>query len=100
MQRSVPDRPTRGTDRSGGRPPRANEATSNAATGKAAGSGRGGAKYAAIREWLTRAISDGTFPPGALLPSEHHLMARFDVSRVTVRQAIDALRASGLVETR
>ena len=84
-----------------GRLSAADDATSTTAgIGRPAGTGRRGAKYAAIRDWLARGIEEGTFPQGTLLPSEHHLMAQFDVSRVTVRQAIESLRASGLVETR
>jgi len=38
--------------------------------------------------------------PGAELPSEPDLAARFGVSRLTVREAVRSLRARGLVETR
>ncbi len=57
-------------------------------------------KYLVIRNWVLGQISDGTFPRGAQLPSEHEIMARFEVSRVTARQAFDELRASGVVEAR
>ncbi|PRW61861.1 FadR/GntR family transcriptional regulator [Actinopolyspora mortivallis] len=40
------------------------------------------------------------FEVGALLPSESELAARLEVSRLTVREAIRALRARGLVEIR
>jgi GntR family transcriptional regulator len=57
-------------------------------------------KYIAIRDWLSREIAGGTFSRGEQLPSEHELMARFAVSRVTVRQALDDLRQIGVIEAR
>jgi GntR family transcriptional regulator len=57
-------------------------------------------KYIAIRDWLSREIAGGTFSRGEQLPSEHELMARFAVSRVTVRQALDDLRQNGVIEAR
>ncbi len=56
-------------------------------------------KYLAIRDWLAARIADGDFCHGAQLPSEHDIMARFSVSRVTARQAFDDLRRLGLVES-
>ncbi len=38
--------------------------------------------------------------PGHVLPSESDLSAEFDVSRVTVRRALETLRDEGLVESR
>lgn len=61
---------------------------------------RSTAKYAGVRDWLTASIADGTFKPGSLLPSEHDLMERFKVSRVTIRQALDEVRELGLIEKR
>jgi GntR family transcriptional regulator len=57
-------------------------------------------KYAAISDVLRRRIQRGDIVRGQRLPSESALMAEFGVSRVTVRLAIDALRAAGLVESR
>lgn len=54
-------------------------------------------KYLAIRDWLAARIADGEFGNGAQLPSEHEIMQRFEVSRVTARQAFDDLRRLGLV---
>ncbi|MFJ8028859.1 GntR family transcriptional regulator, partial [Streptomyces sp. NPDC096311] len=51
---------------------------------------------AAIRE----AILKGEFDPGAPLPSEAQLIERYKVSRPTVRNAVAALRAEGLIEVR
>lgn len=54
-------------------------------------------KYLAIRDWLAALIASGEYRSGAQLPSEHDIMARFEVSRVTARQALDDLRRLGLV---
>ena len=43
-------------------------------------------------------ILSGEFAPDSLLPSEAQLMARYGVSRPTVRNAISALRAEGLID--
>lgn len=57
-------------------------------------------KYVAIRNHLLGQILSGALAPGAQLPSEHEIMARFNVSRVTTRQALDLLRTEGRVEAR
>jgi GntR family transcriptional regulator len=51
-----------------------------------------------ISEKLLAEIDDGTYPPGEQLPSENQLMARFDVSRITIRRAIANLSNQGLVD--
>lgn len=50
----------------------------------------------AIREIIHR----GRIPPGGRLPTEHTLARRFGVSRPMVREAIQTLRALGVVESR
>jgi GntR family transcriptional regulator, arabinose operon transcriptional repressor len=50
-----------------------------------------------VREALARRISSGQYPPSKMLPSEQELCEEFDVSRVTVRQAMSALVHAGLV---
>ena len=56
--------------------------------------------YAQIVSVLAADIAAGTLAPGARLPSEDGLMARFGVSRTTVRKAIESLVARGAVEIR
>jgi len=57
-------------------------------------------KYAVIRNWFVDRIASGEFARGQQLPSEHDIMEQFGVSRVTARQAFDALRSQGFVEAR
>ncbi len=45
-------------------------------------------------------ISNGTLASGARLPGEHKLADSFDVSRITIRRALDALALDGLIEKR
>jgi len=56
-------------------------------------------KYLAIQNWLSARIAAGTFAHGERLPSEHELMAEFGCSRVTVRQALNHLRGSGMISS-
>ena len=49
---------------------------------------------------LGDSIRAGQSQPGDKLPTEAEIMARFDVSRTVVREALSKLQASGLVETR
>lgn len=53
-----------------------------------------------IVEDLAGNIKGGQIKPGAKLPTESEIMARFEVSRTVVREALSKLQASGLVETR
>jgi GntR family transcriptional repressor for pyruvate dehydrogenase complex len=50
-------------------------------------------------ERLATAIRLGVYPPGQMLPPERELAATMGVSRATVREAIAALRAAGMVRT-
>ncbi len=47
---------------------------------------------------LSELIEKGVFPPGSRLPGERELAERFDVSRVTIREAEIALQAIGRIE--
>ena len=49
---------------------------------------------------IKRAILGGQLTPGDRLPSERELAEQFGVSRVTVRDALRILEASGLIEIR
>jgi GntR family transcriptional regulator len=53
--------------------------------------------HSPIRQSLATAIRRGEWPPGAPIPSEPQLSARFGVSRMTVRQAVGELVAQGLL---
>jgi GntR family transcriptional regulator, transcriptional repressor for pyruvate dehydrogenase complex len=53
-----------------------------------------------VAERLAAEIASGRFPRGSRLPSEQALTIAFGVSRTVLREAVAALRAEGLVETR
>jgi len=55
-------------------------------------------KYAQIVQALRRRIADGTYPPGALLPSETQLVKEFGVSRPTAVRALETLKLRGEIE--
>lgn len=51
-----------------------------------------------IQNQIIRMIRDGVFKPGKRLPSERELCDEFRVSRTSVREAIEGLATSGIVE--
>jgi DNA-binding FadR family transcriptional regulator len=53
-----------------------------------------------VVDQLAAGIRNGKPQPGQKLPTETEIMARFDVSRTVVREAISRLQASQLVHTR
>ncbi|HET9655348.1 MAG TPA: winged helix-turn-helix domain-containing protein, partial [Kineosporiaceae bacterium] len=55
--------------------------------------------YQQIAEDLRARITSGELPPGSRLPSESQMIDHYGVSRITVRHAVAALRAAGLVDT-
>jgi GntR family transcriptional repressor for pyruvate dehydrogenase complex len=55
---------------------------------------------AAVTDQIREAILERKLTPGDKLPNERDLAARFGVSRVTVRDALRALEAAGLIEIR
>ncbi|HTJ69696.1 MAG TPA: GntR family transcriptional regulator [Actinospica sp.] len=55
------------------------------------------ARYQDVALRLRRAISDGTYPPGSRLPSEHELAQQYGVSRQTIRHALGVLGEDGVV---
>lgn len=56
--------------------------------------------FEACVEQLAIAIRLGIYPPGSMLPPERDLAALLAVSRATLREAITALRAANVVQTR
>lgn len=56
--------------------------------------------YAVIEATLRDDIAAGVQPLGSCLPTEHELCARFQASRFTIRQALNGLRAAGMIEPR
>ncbi|HRJ70347.1 MAG TPA: GntR family transcriptional regulator [Beijerinckiaceae bacterium] len=56
--------------------------------------------YARISQELGREISDGRYPQGALMPPELELCAKYGVSRITMRAAMEELRRNGLISRR
>lgn len=62
------------------------------------GSGRAhGGRTGHAADGLLGLVLDGTFPPGSKLPSEAELAERFDVSRLTMREAIRSLAATRVI---
>jgi GntR family transcriptional regulator, transcriptional repressor for pyruvate dehydrogenase complex len=53
-----------------------------------------------LAERLQQQIVEGTYPPGAALPTERELVATTGLSRGSVREALRILEAQGLVRTR
>jgi len=56
--------------------------------------------YRQIQTDLRERVSGGELEPGAQVETEQELMARYGVSRATVRQALSGLVAEGLLEIR
>jgi len=56
--------------------------------------------YAEIEKTIATEIARGEYRPGDQLPTEDALLLRFQVSRITVRRAIQNLVSRGLLEIR
>ena len=56
--------------------------------------------YSRVETVIASEIADGVLKVGDQVPTEDTLIARFDVSRITVRRAIQNLVSRGLVEIR
>lgn len=54
-------------------------------------------RHKQISEWLERQIEEGNYEIDEKLPSENELCKKFDVSRVTVRKALQTLENEGLI---
>jgi len=61
---------------------------------------RGERAYQRIARSLLSEIGKGRYPVGARLPTEAQLCERFDVSRATVRAALDDIERKGMVRRR
>ena len=53
--------------------------------------------YQQIKEKLRGGILDGTYAPHTRMPSESELQQMFEVSRITIRQALGDLQKEGLI---
>ncbi|ODT75801.1 MAG: phage tail protein [Pelagibacterium sp. SCN 64-44] len=60
----------------------------------------GGPLYLQLKRWIEDAIKRGMINPGDALPSERDLAMRADVSRVTVRKAVQHLVQDGVLVQR
>jgi GntR family transcriptional regulator len=56
--------------------------------------------YYQLENLLREKINSGGFAPGDRLPTESELILQYGVSRITVRQALQALADDGLIERR
>lgn len=54
-------------------------------------------KHEILSKWIEENIANNTFSPGAKIPSENELSAKFSISRQTVRQAIGNLVSKGVL---
>ena len=65
-----------------------------------AATGGGGPLYLKLKKNIEKAIEDGVLKPGDALPSERDIATFADVSRVTVRKAVENLVGDGLLHRR
>ena len=54
-------------------------------------------RHTQISQWLRKKIESGEFKPEEKLPSENDLAEKFDVSRVTVRRALQSLENESII---
>lgn len=57
-------------------------------------------RYHQIAAALRERIASGAIAPGGMLPSESEMSTEFEVSRVTIRRALEVLREEGSVNAR
>ena len=57
-------------------------------------------RYQEVAQAIRAEVEHGVLNAGELLPSEAELSATHDVSRVTIRKALEQLRSEGLVDSR
>lgn len=65
-----------------------------------AGSGRSVVTWAGIRSVIMDRISNGTYPPGSLIPTEQQFAAEFGSARATINRALTSLAERGVLERR
>jgi GntR family transcriptional regulator, transcriptional repressor for pyruvate dehydrogenase complex len=53
-----------------------------------------------VTRQLVKALAEGRYRPGELLPSERDLAVRFSASRIVIREALTSLAARGIVTVR
>jgi DNA-binding FadR family transcriptional regulator len=56
--------------------------------------------YQQVVEKMMALINSGEYPPGSRLPPERELAERFDVSRLTIREAVIALEVREIVKVK
>lgn len=56
--------------------------------------------YENVAQRIAQRMHEGVYPPGTRLPGERELAGQFEVSRVTIRQALISLQALGKLEVR
>lgn len=61
---------------------------------------QGGPLYLRLKRWIEDAVARGAIRPGDALPSERDLALKVDVSRVTVRKAVQHLVRDGVLVQR
>ncbi len=54
-------------------------------------------RHSQISQWLRKQIDEGIFKPEDKLPSENELAKKFDVSRVTIRRALQSLESESVI---
>lgn len=54
-------------------------------------------RHAQISQWLREQITSGEYAPDEKLPSENELSNKFDVSRVTIRRALQSLESEEMI---
>lgn len=61
---------------------------------------RGRSSWTDLRAEILRRISDGTYAPGTLIPTEQELAAEFGCARATVNRALSSLAGRGVLQRR
>jgi GntR family transcriptional regulator len=61
---------------------------------------QGGPLYLQLKRWIEDVVQEGVIKPGDALPSERDLAHKVDVSRVTVRKAVQQLVRDGVLVQR